>query len=407
MLRHNSVVFQTPLKFIRCKFNKAMMEFHKYKQEELIMLIGIPKEIKANENRVAVTPADVQELVSAGHEVIFEKDGGVRSGFLDDEYEKAGAKIKETAAEVWKAEMVVKVKEPIEEEYDYFYDGLILFTYLHLANDQPLTEALMKYNVSAVGYETVNENGKLPLLTPMSEIAGRFSVQAAAQFLQEQYGGSGILLGGTPGVKRGRVVIIGGGVVGTNAAKMAIGLGAQVTILDVNPEKLAELDDLYGTQLDTLISNSHNIAKTVKEADVVIAGVLIAGGRAPILVTEEMVKSMKPGSVIVDVAVDQGGNFETTDRATTHKDPIYIRHGVIHYTVANIPGAVPRTSTLALTNVTLPYIKQIADNGLEKAFLKSKPIRSGVNVYRGIVTNEGVATALKLDFKNMYDFIRG
>lgn len=372
-----------------------------------MMIIGVPKEIKANENRVSATPADISDLVQNGHEVLVETGAGEGSGFPDKEYIDAGAEIKETAAEVWKAKMVIKVKEPIEEEYQYFYDGLILFTYLHLANDKPLTDALIENNVSALGYETISVKGALPLLKPMSEVAGRFSVQAGAQFLQHRYGGSGVLLGGVPGVSRGKVVIIGGGVVGLNAAKIAMGLGANVTVLDLDQERLAEIDDLYGTQIDTLMSNSYNIAEAVRDADVVVGSVLIAGAKAPVLVTEEMVKSMKPGSVVVDVAVDQGGNFETTEHATTHDDPVYERHGIIHYAVANIPGAVPRTATIALTNVTMRYIEQVANRGLEKAFLNNQALMRGINVYKGLVTNEGVSKALDMKFTNMYDIIRG
>ena len=371
------------------------------------MIIGVPKEIKQNENRVAATPANISELVEQGHEVYVETEAGIGSGFTDQEYADAGAEIKDSAAEVWKAKMVIKVKEPMEDEYQYFYDGQIIFTYLHLANDKPLTEALIDKNVSALGYETISVQGKLPLLKPMSEVAGRFAIQAGSQFLQHRYGGSGVLLSGIPGVERGRVVIIGGGVVGLNAAKIAMGMGAHVTLLDVNAERLAEIDDLYGSQIDTLMSNSYNIGAAVKDADVVIGSVLIPGAKAPVLVTTEMVKSMRPGSVVVDVAVDQGGNFETTEHATTHDDPIYTRHGVIHYAVANMPGAVPRTSTIGLTNVTMPYISRVANQGLEKAFLNSQAVMRGVNVYKGLVTNEGVANALDMRYTNMYDLIRG
>ena len=370
------------------------------------MIIGVPKEIKAYENRVAATPGDIADLISQGHEVYVETEAGLPSGFTDQDYMDAGAQVKDTAAEVWEAKMVIKVKEPLEEEYQYFYEGLILFTYLHLANDKPLTEALVDKGVSALGYETVTVKGQLPLLKPMSEVAGRFSVQAGSQFLQNIYGGSGILLGGVPGVKKGNVVIIGGGVVGLNAAKIAMGMGANVTILDINHNRLAEIDDLYGNQINTLMSNSYNIGESVKDADLVVGSVLIPGAKAPILVTEEMVKAMRPGSVIVDVAIDQGGNFETSTHATTHDDPIYTVHDVIHYTVANIPGAVPRTSTIALTNVTMRYIQQVATNGLEKAFLNNQAILRGVNVYKGLVTNEGVATALDMKHTNMYNLIR-
>ncbi len=371
------------------------------------MIIGVPKELKSNENRVAATPSDVSDLVRHGHEVLVEKDAGLGSGFTNEEYKAAGAQILDDPADVWKAKMVIKVKEPIAEEYKYFYEGQILFTFLHLANDRALTESLVENKVSAIGYETVTVNGKLPLLNPMSEVAGRFSIQAGAQFLEYAHGGSGVLLAGVPGVGRGNVVIIGGGVVGSNAAKMAIGLGANVTILDINIERLAELDDQYGTQIHTLMSSPHNIAEVVKDADLVVASVLIPGAKAPVLVTEEMVKSMRPGSVVVDVAVDQGGNIETSDRVTTHDDPVYKKHGVNHYAVANMPGAVPRTATIALTNATMPYVNQIARNGLEKAFLGNQAIMRGLNVYKGLITNEGVAKALNLDFRNMYDIIRG
>lgn len=371
------------------------------------MIIGVPKELKSNENRVAATPSDVSDLIGQGHEVFVETNAGLGSGFTNDEYEAAGAQVLDDPADVWKAKMVIKVKEPVAEEYKYFYEDLILFTFLHLANDRPLTESLVKNKVSAIGYETVTVNGKLPLLNPMSEVAGRFSIQAGAQFLEYAHGGSGVLLAGVPGVGRGNVVIIGGGVVGSNAAKIAIGLGANVTILDINLERLAELDDQYGTQINTLMSSPHNIGEVVKDADLVVASVLIPGAKAPILVTEEMVKSMRPGSVVIDVAVDQGGNIETTDHPTTHDDPVYKKHGVNHYAVANMPGAVPRTATIALTNATMPYVNQIARQGLEKAFLGNQAIMRGLNVYKGLVTNEGVAKALDMDLRNMYDIIRG
>lgn len=371
------------------------------------MIIGVPKEIKPNENRVAATPSDVTELVKNGNEVLIEKNAGLESGFSNEEYEQAGAQVLDNPADVWKAKMVIKVKEPLKEEFQYFYEDQILFTFLHLANDKLLTEKLIEKKVSAIGYETISVNGKLPLLNPMSEVAGRFSIQAGTQFLQHTHGGSGILLAGVPGVARGNVVIIGGGAVGSNAAKMAIGLGANVTILDIDQERLAELDDQYGTNIHTLMSNTQNIARSVKKADLVVASVLIPGAKAPVLVTEDMIKTMRPGSVVVDVAVDQGGNIETSDHVTTHGDPIYKRHDIIHYTVANMPGAVPRTSTIALTNVTMQYVNSIAQKGLERAFLNNQAIMRGLNVYKGVVTNEGVAKALDLDFRNMYDIIRG
>ncbi len=371
------------------------------------MIIGVPKELKSNENRVAATPSDISDFVRNGHEVFVENNAGMGSGFTNEEYEKAGAQILDDPADVWKAKMVIKVKEPLPEEFQYFYEGLILFTFLHLANDRALTESLVENKVSAIGYETVTVNGKLPLLNPMSEVAGRFSIQAGAQFLEYAHGGSGVLLAGVPGVGRGNVVVIGGGVVGSNAAKMAIGLGANVTILDININRLAELDDQYGTKIHTLMSSPHNIAEVVRDADLVVASVLIPGAKAPVLVTEEMVKSMRPGSVVIDVAVDQGGNIETSDRVTTHDDPVYKKHGVNHYAVANMPGAVPRTATIALTNATMPYVNQIARNGLEKAFLRNQAIMRGINVYKGLITNEGVAKALDMDLRNMYDIIRG
>ncbi len=321
-------------------------------------------------NRVAITPAGVMTLVKAGHDVYVETEAGAGSGFSDAEYEKAGAVIVTKAEDAWAAEMVLKVKEPLPEEFRYFRPGLILFTYLHLAAAEALTKALVEQKVVGIAYETVQlANGSLPLLTPMSEVAGRMSVQVGAQFLEKPHGGKGILLGGVPGVRRGKVTIIGGGTAGTNAAKIAVGLGADVTILDINAERLRELDDLFGDQVTTLMSNSYHIAECVRESDLVVGAVLIPGAKAPKLVTEEMVRSMTPGSVLVDVAIDQGGIFETTDRVTTHDDPTYVKHGVVHYAVANMPGAVPRTSTFALTNVTIPYALQIANKGYRAACL--------------------------------------
>ncbi|KAF9404296.1 hypothetical protein HW555_014408 [Spodoptera exigua] len=301
------------------------------------MRIGIPKEIKNNENRIAITPAGVVSLIHNGHQVIIEHNAGLGSGFTDQEFKEVGAVIEADVAKVWQSEMVMKVKEPLKEEFHYFYEGLILFTYLHLAPEPELTDSLIENNVTAVAYETMTLNRTLPLLTPMSEVAGRMSVQVGAQFLEKPKGGEGILLFGVPGVERGKVVIIGGGVAGTNAAKIAIGLGAKVTILDVNPNRLAELDNLFGNHIQTLISNAYHIENKVKEADVVIGAVLIPGAKAPKLVTEKMVKQMKPGAVIVDIAIDQGGIFETTDQITTHDNPTYVKHGVVHYAVANMP----------------------------------------------------------------------
>ena len=366
------------------------------------MRIGIPAEIKNNENRVALTPAGVLHLTRFGHEVYIEQKAGAGSGFFDEEYAGGGAIIVETDAEVWTADMVMKVKEPLPSEYKYFRKGLILFTYLHLAAEFELTKALVDAKVTGIAYETVQlSNGSLPLLTPMSEVAGRMATQIGAQFLEKPEGGKGILLGGVPGVKRGRVTVIGGGVAGTNAAKIAVGLGAEVTILDSNPERLRQLDDIFNFRVSTVMSNSYNIAQAVKESDLVIGAVLIPGAKAPTLVTEEMIKGMEPGSVMVDIAVDQGGVFETTDRITTHDNPIYTKHNVLHYAVANMPGAVPRTSTMALTNVTVPYAVQIANKGLEKACADNKALSKGINTYSGNVTYKAVADAHGLAFSDV------
>jgi alanine dehydrogenase len=363
------------------------------------MIIGVPKEIKNNENRVALTPAGVNQFVSAGHKVLIEKDAGIGSGFSNEDYAQAGAEIIEEAAEVWaQAEMIMKVKEPLPSEYDYFRENLILFTYLHLAAEPALTKALKEKGVIAIAYETVQVGRTLPLLTPMSEVAGRMSVQIGAQFLEKTKGGKGILLAGVPGVNRGKVTIIGGGVVGTNAAKMAIGLGADVTIIDLSADRLRQLDDIFGNQIKTLMSNPYNIANAVRESDLLIGAVLIPGAKAPKLVTEEMVKTMSPGSVIVDVAIDQGGIVETSDHVTTHDNPTYVKHGVVHYAVANMPGAVPRTSTLALTNVTVPYALQIANKGVLKAIADNPALKLGVNVAKGEITYEAVARDLGYNY---------
>ena len=370
------------------------------------MRIGIPKEVKNNENRVAMTPAGVVNLVKAGHEVYVEKDAGMGSSFTNQHYEEAGATIVSTAEEAWVTEMVMKVKEPVPEEYHYFREGLILFTYLHLAPELELTRALTEYKVVAIAYETVQlENHALPLLTPMSEVAGRMAAQLGAQFLEKIHGGKGILLGGVPGVKRGKVTIIGGGIVGTNAAKIAVGLGADVTILDLNPHRLHEIDDLFGIAVNTLISNPLNIAESVAESDLVIGAVLIPGAKAPRLVTEDMIKSMHEGSVIVDVAIDQGGVFETTDRIATHDDPTYVRHGVVHYAVANMPGAVPHTSTIALTNVTVPYAVSIASLGFAKACLQDSALLKGINTLDGFVTYQAVADAHGLEYRHIEELL--
>lgn len=363
------------------------------------MTIGVPKEIKNNENRVAVTPAGVEALAAAGHTVSVQKGAGEGSGFLDAAYQQAGAIIVETAAEAWGANMVMKVKEPIESEFQYFRTDLILFTYLHLAAEAKLTKALLDSKVTAIAYETIQlPNGTLPLLTPMSEVAGRMAVQVGASFLEKPYGGKGVLLSGVPGVRRAKVSIIGGGVAGTNAAKIAVGLGAEVTILDNNLDRLRQLDDIFGYQVSTLASNSSTIAQSVKSSDLVIGAVLIPGAKSPKLVTEAMVSSMEPGSVVVDVAIDQGGIFETADHVTTHDNPTYVKNNVIHYSVGNMPGAVPYTSTIALTNATLGYALQIAGKGYKRAFADNAALLKGLNTYEGNVAYKAVADAYGYDF---------
>lgn len=370
------------------------------------MRIGVPKEVKNNENRIAMTPAGVVNLEVHGHDVFIQSGAGRGSGFTDEDYSAAGAKIVETADEAWAQEMVMKVKEPVQEEYRYFREGLILFTYLHLAPEKELTQALLEAKVTGIAYETVQlPNNSLPLLTPMSEVAGRMSTQIGAQFLEKIHGGAGILLGGIPGVGRGNVAIIGAGVAGTNAAKVAVGMGANVTILDLNPDRLRQLDDQFGQDVQTLMSNPLNIAESVKKADLVIGAVLIPGAKAPKLVTEDMIKSMNPGSVVVDIAIDQGGIFETSDRITTHDEPTYVKHGVVHYAVANMPGAVPRTSTIGLTNVTVPYAVQIANKGFAKAISENEALKKGVNTLAGHVTYQAVAADQGLEYKSVDDVL--
>ncbi len=364
------------------------------------MLVGVLKEIKNNENRVAITPAGVSALVKAGHKVVVEKEAGAGSGITDKDYSEAGAEIWDSSKKICAdAEMIMKVKEPLAPEYDLFHEDQILFTYLHLAPEPELTKALMKKQVASVAYETVQlADGSLPLLSPMSEIAGRMAPQIGAHFLEKPQGGRGVLLAGVPGVPQGEAVIVGGGIVGTNAAKIALGLGARVTLLDINTNRLRYLDDIFHGQLATLMSNHYNIASAVKRADLLVGAVLVPGARAPRLVTEDMVKTMKPGSVIVDVAIDQGGSIETIDRVTTHSDPTYVKHGVVHYSVANMPGAVARTSTFALTNATLPYALQLATKGLKKAAKDNPALAKGVNVLNGKITYQAVATAHNLEY---------
>ncbi|MFX3633554.1 MAG: alanine dehydrogenase [Candidatus Pristimantibacillus sp.] len=363
------------------------------------MIVGVPKEIKSSEYRVALTPAGVTMLKAAGHNVLIEAGAGAGSGFEDHDYVSEGAIIRTTAREVWtEADMIMKVKEPLLEEFDYFRQNLLLFTYLHLAAAPELTSALVDRGVTAIAYETIQlANGSLPLLTPMSEVAGRMAVQVGSQFLEAFNGGRGILLGGVPGVPPAEVVIIGGGIVGTNAAKIALGMGANVVILEKSADRMRYLDEIFGGRIHTVMSSPLHIAEAVERADLLIGAVLIPGARAPHLVTDAMVQKMKKGSVIVDVAVDQGGSIATVDRPTTHKDPIYIKHGVIHYAVANIPGAVPRTSTIALTNVTTPYAIDLANRGWD-VIRSNAALQKGVNTHQGYVTYEPVANATGMVF---------
>ncbi len=364
------------------------------------MIICVPKEIKANENRVAITPAGVASLVQNGHSVFVETTAGLGSMITDEEYVAAGAKILPTAEETWaKAEMIIKVKEPLESEYKFFKKDLLLFTYLHLAAEEALTKALLEKGVVGLAYETVQPvNGSLPLLAPMSEVAGRMSVIVGANILAKHHGGGGMLLGGVPGVPAAKVAIIGGGIVGTNAAKMALGLGAQVTMLDNNIDRLRQLDDIFSMKVITMASNSYNIAQATSECDLLVGAVLIPGAKAPKLVSEEMVKNMKKGAAIVDVAIDQGGSIATIDRITTHMNPTYITHDVVHYSVANMPGAMPRTSTFALTNVTMPYAVQLANKGWKKACQDDIALERGLNTVDGKCTYKAVAEAFGLSY---------
>ena len=358
------------------------------------MRIGVPKEIKTQEFRVGMTPSGVAILTARGHTVLVEQGAGLGSSITDEAYLKAGAKIVSTREEIWAADMVVKVKEPIAPEFALMRKDLLLFTYLHLAAAHELGKELLTRGVNGVAYETIEPTpGDLPLLTPMSAVAGRMSVQAGATYLERERGGKGVLLGGVPGVKRGRVTIIGAGVVGSNAVKMAVGLGANVTVLDVNLKTLAYLDDIYAGRVSTQFSDPISIERAVLESDLVVGAVLLPGARAPRLVTEAMIKQMEPGSVIVDVSIDQGGCVETA-RPTYHDNPTYVVHDVIHYMVANMPGAVPRTSTYALTNATIKYVVKLADLGLEKAIHDTPHIVSGLNTYKGTVPHPAVAEAL-------------
>jgi alanine dehydrogenase len=361
------------------------------------MLIGLPKEIKDSENRVGLTPGAVKALVTRGHRVLVQTGAGEGSALTDPEYSAAGGQIVESATEAWAAELVVKVKEPIESEYRYLREGLILFTYLHLAADRMLTDALLESGVTAIAYETVQtEDGKLPLLMPMSEVAGRMAPQVGAACLERHNGGRGVLLGGVPGVAPANVAILGAGVVGTNAAKVAMGMGAQVTVIDINHDRLTYLDDVFQGRLQTRASNEYNIEQAIFAADLVIGAVLIPGGLAPKLVTKQMLPNMRKGAVIVDVAVDQGGCVETI-KPTTHSKPTYVIDDVVHYGVANMPGAVPRTSTFALVNQTMSYTLRIASDSLA-AVTKNRPLQHGLNVHRGRLTHSAVAEAFGLPY---------
>ncbi|EIC30111.1 MULTISPECIES: alanine dehydrogenase [Methylomicrobium] len=361
------------------------------------MLIGLPKEIKDNEYRVGLTPGSVNALVHQGHQVKVQSGAGIGSSFTDTEYLSVGAEIVMDAEEAWKAELVVKVKEPIEEEYRYLKPGMILFTYLHLASSKVLTETLLQSGITSIAYETVQTpDGRLPLLMPMSEVAGRMAAQAGATYLQKNHGGRGILMSGIPGVPPANVVILGAGIAGSNAARVAVGFGAITTVLDVNYERLRALDDLYRGPLQTRISNNYTIEEAVYEADLVIGAVLIPGAKAPRLIRADMLKKMRKGAVIVDVSIDQGGCVETA-RPTTHSDPTYEVDGIVHYCVANMPGAVPRTSTLALNNATLPYVLRLANEGLD-ALRHDHPLQSGLATCQGYLTNAAVAQSLGLDY---------
>lgn len=366
-------------------------------KEEKNMIIGTVKEVKHKESRVGLTPSSVKEYIAHGHSVFVEKNAGVESGFLDEHYINAGAKILDTAAEVWnKSDMIVKVKEPLASEYGHLREGLILYTYLHLAADEPLTKALIESKTQAVAYETIElPDGSLPCLKPMSEVAGRLGAIEGAKYLEKPFGGSGVLISGVPGVDRANAVIIGAGVVGENALKMLVGMGANCIVLDVNLKKLTYLDDIYGNRIQTLYSSNDNIERVLKSADLVVSGVLLPGAKAPKLIKRSYYKSMRPGSVIVDIAIDQGGSTEVS-KATYHDNPTFVVDGIVHYCVANMPGAVPRTSTIALNNATLKYGLMIADKGLDLAISLSEPLKKGVNVYHGECTCEGVCQAFDL-----------
>jgi len=366
------------------------------------MIIAVPKEVKNNENRVALTAAGAEILKNAGHQILIEEKAGQGSGISDQAYKESGAEIVTDKNELFdRAEMIIKVKEPLKEEYKFFKEGQILFTYLHLAANEELLKFLKEKRITAFAYETVqNDDGELPLLTPMSEVAGRLSVQAAASYLEKPKGGSGVLLGGVPGVKPAKVVVVGGGIVGRNAARVAFGMGAEVTIMDINQSTMRYIDDIFHSSIKTIMSNPSHIAEEVKDADLVVGAVLIPGAKAPNLVTEKMIKTMKAGSVVVDVAIDQGGCIEGT-YPTTHDNPVFTKYGVIHYSVANMPGAVARTSTFALTNATLSYINKLASKGYKKAMLDDYSLALGLNIYQGEIICQAVAESFDQDYKDL------
>lgn len=370
------------------------------------MKVGIPRELKNNENRVALPPSGVFELIEAGHEVFVETNAGRGSAFEDQDYRSVGATIVNTPGEVWSQEMVMKVKEPLPEEFKYFHEGLLLFTYLHLANASDVAVALQRAGVTSIAYENVKlDNGTLPLLSPMSEIAGRMATQIGAEFLESPKGGKGIILSGVPGVRKGHVVIIGGGVAGTNAARVALGLGSRVTVLDVNNNRLKELDTEFNGRIETLMSNSFNIATQLQTADLVVGAVLIPGHKAPTLVTKEMVADMPDKSVIVDIAIDQGGIFETENKVGTHDDPTYVVNGVTHYAVANMPGAVSQTATIALSNATLPFAKKLVSGPIEDVWAKEPALLRGANTYQGHLVQGSVAEDLDLPYTPLTDLL--
>jgi alanine dehydrogenase len=365
------------------------------------MIVGVPKERKSQENRVGMVPAGVKALINAGAKVLVEQTAGVGSGISDEEFKKAGAELVSQKDVYAKADLIIKVKEPLPDEYKLYRNGQALYTYLHLAASKELTQGLMDQGIVGIAYETIQLNdGSLPLLKPMSEVAGRISVQLGAAWLQKDHDGKGILLGGVPGVSRGKVVILGAGIAGQNATKMAVGLGADVTVLDINPDKLEYLDDIYGNRIHTLYSSQSNIENVIKTADLVVGAVLIPGAKSPRLITKEMLKTMEPNTVLVDISVDQGGCFETT-RPTTYDNPTYRVDDIVHYCVANMPGTVSRTSTFALTNVTLSYALKMVKLGIEEAIRSSKEIASGVNIYHGKLTHQAVAEAHGLSYESL------